>query len=101
MGEKKKPVRQVLKQALGIGTFLANSFCKDLGINPDVNFYKLTHKKISSLSDKVTQDIKNLKQGLLCRNDFDNVKLLVKINCFRGQRHKQKLPVRGQRTKTI
>jgi small subunit ribosomal protein S13 len=24
----------------------------------------------------------------------------MEINCFRGQRHKRKLPVRGQRTKT-
>ena len=29
-----------------------------------------------------------------------NIKRLMEINCYRGQRHKRKLPVRGQRTKT-
>jgi small subunit ribosomal protein S13 len=29
-----------------------------------------------------------------------NVKRLVDINCYRGMRHRNGLPVRGQRTKT-
>jgi small subunit ribosomal protein S13 len=29
-----------------------------------------------------------------------NVKRMIEINCFRGQRHRRGLPVRGQRTKT-
>ena len=29
-----------------------------------------------------------------------NIKRLVDIGCYRGLRHKKKLPVRGQRTKT-
>ena len=29
-----------------------------------------------------------------------NIKRLMEINCYRGQRHKRRLPVRGQRTKT-
>jgi small subunit ribosomal protein S13 len=29
-----------------------------------------------------------------------NIKMLQDINCYRGQRHKKRLPVRGQRTKT-
>ena len=27
-----------------------------------------------------------------------NIKTLMEINCYRGVRHKKKLPVRGQRT---
>jgi small subunit ribosomal protein S13 len=29
-----------------------------------------------------------------------NVKRLIEINCYRGQRHRRGLPTRGQRTKT-
>jgi small subunit ribosomal protein S13 len=29
-----------------------------------------------------------------------NIKRLIDIGCYRGFRHKRKLPVRGQRTKT-
>ncbi len=29
-----------------------------------------------------------------------NIKRLVDINCYRGMRHRNGLPVRGQRTKT-
>jgi small subunit ribosomal protein S13 len=29
-----------------------------------------------------------------------NIKRLQEINSYRGQRHKKRLPVRGQRTKT-
>jgi len=29
-----------------------------------------------------------------------NIKRLMEINCYRGQRHKRSLPVRGQRTHT-
>jgi len=29
-----------------------------------------------------------------------NIKRLQEINCYRGQRHRKRLPVRGQSTKT-
>lgn len=29
-----------------------------------------------------------------------NIKFLIKINCYKGLRHKKNLPVRGQRTQT-
>ena len=29
-----------------------------------------------------------------------NIKRLQEINCYRGQRHRKRLPVRGQNTKT-
>jgi small subunit ribosomal protein S13 len=39
-------------------------------------------------------------EGDLRREVQQNIKLLQEINCYRGQRHKKRLPVRGQRTKT-
>lgn len=42
----------------------------------------------------------HMVEGDLRKEVSLNIKRLMEINCFRGQRHKRKLPVRGQRTKT-
>ena len=39
-------------------------------------------------------------EGDLRREVRSNVQRLIDINCYRGQRHRRNLPVRGQRTKT-
>ena len=39
-------------------------------------------------------------EGDLRRMEGLNVKRLIEINCYRGQRHRRGLPTRGQRTKT-
>lgn len=62
-------------------------------------------RKIETLSeaelDKIREELKeNLVEWDLRRFVAWNIKRLQEINCYRGQRHKKKLPVRGQRTKT-
>ena len=39
-------------------------------------------------------------EGDLRRNIAMDIKRLIEIDCYRGQRHRKNLPVRGQRTKT-
>ena len=39
-------------------------------------------------------------EGDLRREVNLNIKRLMEIGCYRGIRHRRKLPVRGQRTKT-
>ncbi len=39
-------------------------------------------------------------EGDLRREVRGNIQRLVEINCYRGNRHRRGLPVRGQRTKT-
>jgi small subunit ribosomal protein S13 len=39
-------------------------------------------------------------EGDLRRLVAGNIKRLQEINCYRGQRHRKRLPVRGQNTKT-
>jgi small subunit ribosomal protein S13 len=97
---EKKPLKQVLIQILGIGPFSANNFCKDLGLNSNIRFYKLSAKQVAVLGDKITKDQTNLKQEELIRNIYENVKTLSQIRTYRGQRHKFGLPLRGQRTRT-
>jgi len=63
-------------------------------------------KKIDTLSeadlDKIRDEIKesHLVEWDLRRLVVANIKRLQEINCYRGQRHRKRLPVRGQSTKT-
>lgn len=63
-------------------------------------------KKIDTLSeselDKIRDEIKDsyVVEWDLRRLVTGNIKRLQEINCYRGQRHRKRLPVRGQSTKT-
>jgi small subunit ribosomal protein S13 len=39
-------------------------------------------------------------EGVFWRFNGLNIKRLNEINCYRGQRHRNSLPVHGQRTRT-
>ena len=64
------------------------------------------NKKVKALSEdevnKIRQIIEKREkiEGDLRQEVTMNIKRLVDIGCYRGSRHKKKLPVRGQRTKT-
>ena len=45
-------------------------------------------------------DANHKVEGDLRREVSVNIKRLVDLACYRGSRHKKKLPVRGQRTRT-
>lgn len=63
-------------------------------------------KKVKALSedevDKIRRIIEKREkiEGDLRKEVTMNIKRLIDIGCYRGSRHKRKLPVRGQRTKT-
>lgn len=64
------------------------------------------NKKVKALSedeiDKIRRIIEKREkiEGDLRKEVTMNIKRLIDIGCYRGFRHKRKLPVRGQRTKT-
>jgi len=62
-------------------------------------------KKVEEWNDdelnKIRGVINEMKVEGALRSDVQlNIKRLVDINCYRGMRHRNGLPVRGQRTKT-
>lgn len=62
-------------------------------------------RKIETLSedelDKIRDEIKShIVEWDLRRLIVGNIKRLQEINCYRWQRHRKRLPVRGQSTKT-
>jgi small subunit ribosomal protein S13 len=64
------------------------------------------NKKVKTLTEdeinKIRQIIEKREriEGDLRKDVSMNIKRLIDIGCYRGLRHKRKLPVRGQRTKT-
>ena len=64
------------------------------------------NKKVKTLSEdeinKIRQIIEKREkiEGDLRKEVSQNIKRLIDIGCYRGMRHKRRLPVRGQRTKT-
>jgi small subunit ribosomal protein S13 len=58
----------------------------------------LTEEETSRISSYISRNFK--VEGDLRRETTQNIKRLMDIGCYRGQRHKRGLPVRGQRTRT-
>ena len=93
-----KRVEIALTYIYGIGRKSANDILAKTGINPDTRAKDLTEDEVAKLRDEIENNY--VVEGDLRRDVALNIKRLVEINCYRGIRHRQGLPVRGQRTKT-
>lgn len=81
----------------GIGKSTALKICEQCSIEPSI--------KVSDLSDDQLETIRNAISNLNVEGDLRrivtmNIKRLMDLGCYRGQRHRKGLPLRGQRTKT-
>lgn len=83
----------------GIGLTSAKKIVELANISPDTRTNDLTTEETVIL--RQTLEESNLKlEGDLRRFNGLNIKRLNEINCHRGKRHRNNLPVRGQRTRT-
>ena len=81
------------------GSPLAVGYSKNENyIGSDSYALKSMTNKISYLDDGEFIDANYKVEGDLRREVSVNIKRLVDLACYRGTRHKKKLPVRGQRT---
>jgi len=93
-----KRIEVGLTYIYGIGRSKSRKILEEAKIDMD--------KKVKALSEdevnKIRQIIEKREkiEGDLRKEVTMNIKRLVDISCYRGIRHKRKLPVRGQRTKT-
>ena len=93
-----KRVEAGLQSIYGVGLTRARKLLEKVGINPDTRVRDLSDEEANLLSSTIQTEYK--VEGDLRREVTSNVKRLMEINCYRGQRHKRGLPVRGQRTST-
>lgn len=92
-----KRIEVALTYIYGVGPSTSKKILKETGINPD------THAKDISEGDivKIREYLRETPiEGDLRREISLNIKRLMEIGCYRGQRHRKGLPTRGQRTKT-
>jgi small subunit ribosomal protein S13 len=81
----------------GIGRNTANSILEQAGIDRDIKVKDWTDDQLSKIRQIITEQIK--VEGELRSMVQLNIKRLMDIGSYRGIRHRNGLPVRGQRTK--
>ena len=96
---RNKRIAYALTYIHGIGLTSARKIVETSNINPETRISDLTTEETIAL--RQTLEDSNLKlEGDLRRFTGLNIKRLNEINCHRGKRHRNNLPVRGQRTRT-
>lgn len=81
----------------GIGPTSSKNILAACNISEDLRTDDLTDDDIKKLRNEIAH---YTIEGDLKRNESLSIKRLQEIGSYRGYRHKKKLPVRGQRTKT-
>jgi small subunit ribosomal protein S13 len=93
-----KRIEIALTYIYGIGLTRSKEIIASSGINPDTRARDLTDEDIIKIRDHIDKHF--IVEGDLRREVRQNIARLIEINCYRGQRHRRNLPVRGQRTRT-
>ncbi len=87
-----------LTYLFGIGRTRAKEILEATGIPFNKKIKDLDDNEIRSITQYINSHYK--VEGELKQEIQRNVKRLIEIGSYRGIRHRQGLPVRGQRTKT-
>lgn len=93
-----KQVQFSLTYLYGVGLQVAREVCEKLSIDPTRPARDLGEDELSRIAALLERDY--AVEGPLRRQLAQNISRLREIKCYRGIRHRQGLPVRGQRTKT-
>ena len=93
-----KKIQIALTYIFGIGPKIADDICKDASIDKTKRVNQLSEEEVTKIRDLVESQY--TVEGDLRRKISMNIKRLTDLGCYRGLRHRKKLPVRGQRTHT-
>ena len=98
---RNKKILYALTYIHGIGITSAKKILELANISSEIRTTDLTVEDTIALRDAIENPTLDLKlEGDLRRFNGLNIKRLNEINCHRGKRHRNSLPVRGQRTRT-
>jgi len=96
---RNKRIAYALTYIHGIGLTSAKKIIEIANLNPEKRISDLTTEETVKLRQTIENSDLKL-EGDLRRFNALNIKRLNEINCYRGKRHRNSLPVRGQRTRT-
>lgn len=92
-----KRIEAGLTMVYGIGRSLSRKILHDLNISVDIKVRDLNEVDLNKIREYLS---KIPVEGDLKRKVQLDIKRLQEVGCYRGLRHRRRLPVRGQRTKT-
>tara|TARA_Y100000589_G_C26978065_1_gene557410 strand:- start:437 stop:811 length:375 start_codon:yes stop_codon:yes gene_type:complete len=87
-----------LSYIFGIGKKFSNDICTSVNIDKNKRVSSLSEDEIIKIRECIDKNY--VVEGDLRRSVSSNIKRLTDLGCYRGLRHRNKLPVRGQRTHT-
>jgi small subunit ribosomal protein S13 len=93
-----KKINIALTYIFGIGNKIANDICSEASLDIMKRVSELNDDELNKIRDLIDQ--KHTVEGDLRRQISLDIKRLNDLGCYRGLRHRKKLPVRGQRTHT-
>jgi small subunit ribosomal protein S13 len=94
---REKRVDIGLTHILGVGRIRSKEILKKANVSDNTKVKDLTEDEVVALRN-VLREYK--LEGDLKRETSLNIKRMMEIGSYRGQRHKKNLPARGQRSKT-
>ena len=87
-----------LTRIFGIGRTTSNKILNELSVDRNKRTRDLTDEEIVKIRSTIDNEYR--VEGDLRRDISMDIKRLQEIGCYRGIRHRLRLPLRGQRTKT-
>jgi small subunit ribosomal protein S13 len=95
---REKRLEVALTYIYGIGPTRAYSIVKEAMVSGDTRVRDLSEDEVIRLRGVIDRTYK--VEGDLRRDESQNIKRKIEINCYQGIRHRRGLPVHGQRTHT-
>ena len=93
-----KRIHIALRYIFGIGPKIADDICLEASIDITKRVNQLNDDEVNKIREII--ESKHSVEGDLRRKISMDIKRLTDLGCYRGLRHRKKLPVRGQRTHT-
>lgn len=93
-------IKYYFKKIYGINYTKALILCKELGVDPNYNFFLLSSFDKNRLQDIIFIKKKYRLDSDLKKKNHDNIKKKKQIKNYKGVRHLLNLSVNGQNTKT-
>ncbi len=96
----RKRAHVALRSIYGIGPKIALEILVKAELDPVIppRMNELTEEQVDRIRELVDRDY--ISEGDLRREVNQNIRRLIEIGSYRGNRHRRNLPVAGQRTKT-
>jgi len=95
---RNKRIEVGLTYIYGIGLSRAQEILIKASINPNTKVYDLNDEQVILIRNILNNQYQ--LEGDLKRLESMNIKRLMEISSYRGRRHRNGLPLRGQRTRT-